>query len=124
MSMDIKDPLSSSAENTTSEDNIPFEETVRAEDKMMGFIAYVPLGFLVPILLEKKSEFVQFHIRQGIILFAVWFLLLFIPVIGSIATFAYIIVIMVCGAQAYGGEKYEIPVISDVKKALQDMFNK
>jgi len=122
--MEFKDPLSSQAENAKPEDKVPYGEWVRAEDKMMAFIAYVPLGFLVPILLEKKSEFVGFHVQQGIILFAVWFVLLFIPVIGSIATFAYIIAIMFCGAQAYGGEKYEIPVVSQIKKALQDIFNK
>ena len=122
--MEFKDPLSQEAENTKADDNTPYEDGIRAEDRMMAFAAYVPLGFLIPMILEKKSEFVQFHIRQGVILFTLWIILFMLPIIGGLATFGYIIAVMYCGAKAYGGEKYELPVVGEVKKFLGGLFNK
>lgn len=57
------------------------------EKKLMAILCYLGLLVLIPILQEKDSAYIKFHINQGIVLSATSFVLsLFgmIPVIGMI----------------------------------------
>jgi len=104
--MDENETVVETATKTESKDN----------DNIMAALAYL-LGFVSGIiiyLIEKdkpdKSRFVMFHAVQAIILSIVWFILMFIPIIGQLAIVITWVLMMY---KAYTGEEYHLPVIGD-----------
>ncbi len=94
---------------------------------LMAILSYFGIFALIPFLVEKEDEFIQFHAKQGItlliaeiIVFVASFILGFIPVLGcvvavveillSLALFVFHIVLMIKAAK---GEWYKIPYVYD-----------
>lgn len=97
------------------------KETVRDQDKIMLILSYLGLLSLIPLLTVKDSDYVVFHARQGIVLFAFAILLQIlnvVPVIGWIVGClgsVAVLVLMVMGiVKALGGERWRMPLISDI----------
>ncbi len=42
---------------------------IDAEEKVFGFLSYLSLLCIVPLLMKRESDFVLFHAKQGLILF-------------------------------------------------------
>ncbi len=58
---------------------------ITSDDKLLSAIGYLFIFFLIPLLGKRNNEYVQFHAKQGMLLFVSWFAVLFlgmIPVIG------------------------------------------
>jgi len=84
--------------------------------------AYLHILFVVPLLFPVKDEFVDFHLRQGIVLFAIGALVSFVAwssflawlvtggTIASLAVFAAV--------QAAQGRKWKIPIIGTVAQKI------
>jgi uncharacterized membrane protein len=76
---------------------------------------------LIFLLIEKESKFVRFHAIQSIsiyvVLFVVYLIFMFIPVIGLIIDILLGIVMFVLWIllmyKAYEGEKFKLPFIGD-----------
>jgi hypothetical protein len=72
-------------------------------------LAYTPGGFILPYLLGLSGRvFPRFHVKQGFVFFAVYFVAMILPVPG-IATFAalpYLLISVWHGYQAYQGKLY------------------
>jgi uncharacterized membrane protein len=76
---------------------------------------------LIFLLIEKESKFVRFHAIQSIsiyvVLFVVYLVFMFIPVIGLIIDILLGIVMFVLWIllmyKAYEGEKFKLPFIGD-----------
>lgn len=88
----------------------------KENDNIMAALAYfmgIVTGLII-YLIEKdkpdKSRYVMFHAMQAIILSIVWFILMFIPIIGQLAIVISWIFMMY---KAYSGEEYHLPVIGD-----------
>ncbi len=83
----------------------------------MSALAYIPVVFLFPLLAWVGDEYIQFHGRQGLALFMVWFLFWMIgliPLVGLIVPFGYLalfIVIIVGIANAFAGRKWVVPIV-------------
>lgn len=112
----------------------PFDD----EDKIHLFLAYFGLLALVPFLMfkDKKDqpakEFVYWHARQGLTLAISVFVLMFpvliisfIPLINILGCLFWILILILAlggsimgWIKAFGGEKWEIPVISKFSKML------
>lgn len=91
------------------------------EERVLGAICYGPFGFIVPILLQKQSEFLAFHTRQGGIIFMAWLILNLVPTgLFGLLTLAYIGLAGFVGWKAYNGEKYVYPFI----QTILDQFKK
>lgn len=109
------------------------------EDKIHLFLAYFGLLSLIPFLMfkdkrsEPQKEFVYWHARQGlalaitvIVLIIPTMIIMVIPVIGWIIGclgWIAIVVLSLGGSimgwiKAFGGEKWEIPLISKVASML------
>ena len=56
------------------------DSVLSKEEKVLGAICYAPFGFVAPILMQKQSEFLSFHTKQGAIIFLAYLILTFIPV--------------------------------------------
>lgn len=96
-------------------------DTVREQDKIMLVLAYFGLLSLIPFLTVKDSEYVKYHAKQGLVLFVamvVVAILNVIPVIGTIiycvGFLAYLVVSIMGIMKALKGERWQIPVISDL----------
>ena len=104
-------------ENETEvETEIVTKTGLKENDNIMAALAYL-LGFVSGIiiyLIEKdkpdKSRFVMFHAVQAIILGVVWFIIMFVPIIGQLVFFITWVFMMY---KAYTGEEYHLPVIGD-----------
>ncbi|SRR6056297_2839361 len=79
-------------------------------NKAVASLSYVWILFLIPLLLKRKSEFTQFHAKQGMILFLLSFLTI-IPLLGQIIFFILLIVSVVSIVKVINGEWWKIPFI-------------
>ncbi len=105
-------------------------ETVRNEDKIQLVLAYLGILAIIPLLTVKDSPFVQWHAKQGLVLGvggAIGIIVLstilgFIPFIGWIAScfawLGWLAVDIVAMVKALNGERYRIPVVTDLAEKL------
>lgn len=90
---------------------------------LMGILAYIGILVIIPILTEKENKFVKFHVKQGLVLFALevvvfiiasmfWMLAPFIIIVqlGAIA-FSIIGIINVINVK-----EVELPIIGQFSK--------
>ncbi|MEA3136568.1 MAG: hypothetical protein QOJ26_286 [Thermoplasmata archaeon] len=105
-------------------------------ERAMAALGYLGFLFILPVKLRRDSMFVQFHARQGGVLFGLWFaacLLLFIGLLfagGGIAatiligivfvlTGIYLLFALIGLLKVMLGERYRMPVVADVALMLR-----
>jgi uncharacterized membrane protein len=85
-----------------------------SEGGIMAALSYVGLLFLVPMLFAKKTPFLMFHLRQGIVLFVVEVLvsiIMWIPIVGWALTLGVFALAIMGILQALAGEMRPLPLI-------------
>jgi len=94
---------------------------------LMLVLAYLGLLALVPLLVEKDDQEVQWHAKHGLVLTAFWIIvfmvfmmLSFIPGVGCVTSvisiFLWIpmlIIMVLCIVKAVNGQRFKIPGVSD-----------
>ena len=102
----------------------------------MAALGYIGPLFILPVKLRRDSMFVQFHGRQGGVLFCLWlvlFLALFIAMLfaGSglgatiligvvmVLTAIYLVFALIGLLKVMLGERYRMPVVADVALMLR-----
>lgn len=99
------------------------------DNKVMAAIGYIGVLCFVPLLMAKESKFAQFHGKQGLVLFIIDVIVMFvtavvgwIPLIGWLIAFVLsigVIVVSILGlVKALSGEWYEMPVIGELAKKI------
>lgn len=90
----------------------------KEQPNLIAVLSYLGLLFLIPLLVNKDDAFVQFHAKQGLVLFiceAATAIFAFIPIIGWFgAPLLYIfwIVLSVIGiVNVAGGQRKELPLV-------------
>ncbi|MDD5198037.1 MAG: hypothetical protein PHN60_04230 [Candidatus Gracilibacteria bacterium] len=104
-------------------DSIPEEhEGPNKEDRILGALCYAPFGCFVPLMLQKESPFLSFHVKQGGIIFGAYFILNIIPIPGlfGLLTLGYIGLAGYAGWKAFNGEMCSYEFID----ALFEKFKK
>ncbi len=98
-------------------------EQVREQDKLQLVLAYFGILALIPFLTVKDSPYVTYHAKQGLALAAVGFVSLtvigFIPVVNLLSCLLgpALLVVHVLGIlKALKGERWQIPIVSDLAK--------
>ena len=81
-------------------------------NKAVASLSYIWILFLIPLLLKRKSEFAQFHAKQGMVLF-LFSLLTIIPFLGQIMFFLILIISVISIVKVVNGEWWKIPFIYD-----------
>lgn len=100
----------------------PMDKDVQ-DNKLMAAISYVSVLCLVGLFGKKDSPYVQFHAKQGFVLFVAEVILMFvwvIPLLGwLVGFFGWILtlVLAIMGIMnALGGKKTELPVLGQFAK--------
>jgi uncharacterized membrane protein len=110
------------------------------EGKTYAAIGYISILFLVPLLAAKNNAFAQFHAKQSmvsttgfvvafVILWIMWFMLAFIPVVGwAMCLIIYFVVMALCivwlvfaimgFVKALQGEYWRMPVVADLVERI------
>lgn len=84
-------------------------------NKAVAALSYIWILFLIPLLLKRKSEFAQFHAKQGMVMFLLS-LLTIIPLFGQLLFFVLLIVSVVSIVKVVNGEWWEIPFVYEWSK--------
>lgn len=109
------------------------QPTVSGEEKLWGFISYLPLiGPLLALILKPESDYIKLHGRQGLLIFIFSFFNIFIylfpyigPFLGIIVHFGLIILAAFSMYQALIGNWWKIPVFGDIAEMIPtDLFVK
>ena len=88
------------------------------ENKLLAAISYLWIVSIIMLLMKKDSKFVQFHAKQGLILFIVSVILMFIPVLGWWLDIIILIAVIVGFIKAISGEYYKIPVVYSLSSKI------
>ncbi len=101
------------------------KECVDEGDRILAVISYLGFFCFVPLFLKKSNSFVQFHAKQGLVLFIAEVVISFvniIPILGQIFWFLaliFFIIISVRGmVKAWGGQRWKIPFWADYARKI------
>jgi len=95
------------------------------DDNLIAAISYLWILSIIILLVKKDSDFVKFHARQGVVLFAASVLLMvvnFIPLvifISWIGNLVILVAVIVGFIQALGGNRYKLPVVGDLAEKVK-----
>jgi len=103
------------------------ETTITLQEKIISAIAYVPFPplFLVPLLVGHDDTFVEFHGKQGLVVFLAWFALWILSLLPFVAVLAYLGFLALLVAAVIGivktcqGKRWELPLIGRYAKRLK-----
>ena len=95
------------------------------EGKIYGFIAYLWILCLIPILLKKDNKFAMFHAKQGLILFICEIGLTIIGIIPLLGQLVSTIGLLACAIlsligmiQALMGNQWKMPVLGEYAEKI------
>jgi len=81
---------------------------------ILAALSYAWALCLVPLLIAPKNDYVRFHAKQGLILFAAEILsvlIFWLPVVGQVLFIVFVIVSLIGIYKALQGEKWEMPIV-------------
>lgn len=99
-------------EQETKKPEIIFSEADIKENKVVAAIGYINLLFLIPLILKKDSPFAQFHAKQGMYLFMVFFIgqaVFWFPLIGWALFLFFFAVNVYAFFQTLNGKAWPVP---------------
>ena len=87
------------------------------QSKTVAIVSYItPIGWIIALIMNqsKKTDLGSFHIRQALLLFIVWFVLSFVPVVGWLLNIVILVFIIMGLVYAAQGQKKEVPVLGSL----------
>lgn len=93
--------------------------TDKDKERIMAAMSYIGILFVVPLfLVRRKSQFLTFHLRQGMVLFFIEAIFTAIPVLGWMMLFLPIVASIYGMLQAYMGREWELPFIAKYARRI------
>jgi len=89
-------------------------EEKKSDSNLMAALSYLWILSVVMLLVKKEDPYVQFHAKQGVVLFLASIVLWIIPIIGWLLNIAVTIAIIIGFIKAYQGEEYRLPLVADL----------
>ena len=96
-----------------------------SDDNLIAAVSYLWILSIIILLVKKDSDYVMFHARQGVLLFAisiVFVVLSYFPFVGylfGIAQLAVVVAVIVGFIQSYSGKRYKMPLIGDYAEKVK-----
>ncbi len=91
-------------------------------EKLLSALGYVGFLCILPLVLRRDSAYCNYHGKQGLILAIadmVLRILMFLGAFYTIFVVLYYIVILYCAYRAYSGDKFSLPLISEIANGLK-----
>jgi len=96
-----------------------------SENKLLAAISYLGVLCLIPLLLKKDDKFVQFHAKQGLVLFIAEIVVSFIniiPFLGQMiwlfVSLAFLLISIIGLIKACQGEWWKIPFLYEYSQKI------
>ncbi len=86
------------------------------ENKDIAAVSYLWCMSIIIYLARKDSPFIQYHAKQGIVLFLLSIPVWFIPVVGHFLEFLLLAGMVMGFLNAFQGQKEDVPFIGKVAK--------
>ena len=107
-----------STKKVYSLDEIKYNEA----NKMMSILAWIPVVGFILLLVEKEDNFVRYNGAQSSII-GLFELIAWIPIIGWFIPLVSLILIIIGIVKSSQGERFDIPVLSDLALKIMGMLN-
>jgi len=88
------------------------------ENKLLAAISYLWILSIIILLVKKDSKLVQFHAKQGFILFVASVIFWFIPILGWILNLVVLVLVVVGFIKALSGEYWKVPLVSSLAEKI------
>ena len=95
------------------------------DNKVLAAISYLGALCLIPLFLKKTSPYVQFHAKQGLVLFIAEIIVSFVNIVPFLGQLVWLVVafvflwLSVVGIiKAWNGVCWEIPFLADYAKKI------
>ncbi|MFH0905397.1 MAG: hypothetical protein V1826_01615 [bacterium] len=115
------------------------DKTTEMEDKVFAALSYISILFVVPLVLKHDDQYIQFHAKQGLVLFGaevvVWFLLFLlesfvvalaplsglrlIAWVGALAWILFVALSVLGVYYAWTGKKWKIFLLHRIAEKLK-----
>jgi uncharacterized membrane protein len=98
-------------EQTTEKPKLIFSEADIKENKVVAAVGYLSILFLIPLLLKKDSPFAQYHAKQGLYLFIVFFVgqaIFWVPLFGWALFLFFLVVNIYAFFQTLAGKAWPV----------------
>lgn len=106
------------SKNKTNKETETVQTPGKAEKDLTAVLSYIGILFLVPLLVRKDDAFVQFHAKQGLVLFiaeVATMVIIWIPIlgwfVGFIAWIIWIVLSIIGIINVLGGKQTPLPII-------------
>ena len=89
---------------------------------VLAALSYLWILFLIPLILKQDDEYVEFHAKQGLVLFICWlvgWLFFSLPLIGALLYLAIIIASALGVISALQGRYWELPLIGAYARKIK-----
>ncbi|MEK7068092.1 MAG: DUF4870 domain-containing protein [Patescibacteria group bacterium] len=100
-----------------------FDPSDIEDNKIIASLSYIFILCLVPLLLKRRSDFAQFHARQGLTITVAWFVswvIGIVPILGWLISFLAnlaLLVISIMGViKTLDGQTWKIPYVYEWSK--------
>jgi len=91
------------------------------KERLIAFVSYLSILFLIPLKRFKKSEFVYYHAKQGVGLFVLSVIMVFFfwfPIVGWVAVMAFLVLWFTGIMNVLTGKKEPLPVIGRISERV------
>ncbi len=91
------------------------------ESRIFAALSYAWLLSIIFYVIKKDDSYVQFHAKQGMVLFGlhvVSMFLFFLGPVGFILGFLAFVLMVIGAVKAYTGEKYRMPYVADLAEKI------
>lgn len=98
---------------------------VNSTEKLWAMASYIPLVAALALLISGESKYVRLHGRQGLLVFLIFFVCIFIylvpfigPLLGGLIQFGLFVLSVFSMYQALIGNWWKIPVLGDIAEMI------
>lgn len=114
------DPLSppETQADTKSERKIEFTETT-----IMAAISYLSILVFIPLLTKRNNVYIMYHVKQGLVLFALWIIVnvisMFVWALNDILNFVILVFAIIGIIHALRSEERPLPLIGHLANKIK-----
>jgi uncharacterized membrane protein len=104
----------------------PKTETPKGQTNIMAILSYIGFLCLIPFLTKEKDEFVKFHAKQGLVLFAgeviTWIIIIMVPLLwflGNLVGLCWLVLSIIGIMNVVNKQQKEVPIVGKLAKKIK-----